>query len=768
MRFRIKGNKGKIFFRFLISYFLVLLIPLTISTLAYNEAVKIVEKKAIQYNMSMLEQSKDIIDQRLNEINSLVIQLGLNPKVNSLINMGKLSEGSPYIYHLWDLLKDMAPYLITNNFISDFYIYYKDSNIIVSRDKVYTRLSQFYGYFFKYSDMSLQEWEDGILNKFHYKEYLPAQDIKINEKSYSMITYIQSIPLEFPRENKGVIMVTINEEEIRKLLEPINIGQGGWAYISDGNNRVISKFSRNARDIRSIQLNSQGKSGFAHEEIDGQDMIVSFTTSQNNGWKFVTAIPSREVMSEVGYIKNIIYVIMALSLLLGALAAYFLASRNSRPIRTLVKTLRDIIESEPQKGASEYDFLQRSVYQLVNNNKKLKAVMSEQNSLLKLTFFDRLLKGEFNSQSQIEIMQSHIDLYIKGSKYSVAILKINDYNMEVSRESLEKLDMIRLIVRDVLSRHIRQNGFSHEIDESRIAVLLFTDSQESAAFEESIGEAFREVEKELLHMYGIKVSCAGGGIYENLIDVNHSYNEAKLALEYYVAKEQSGMVWFKSIPKNEEGYYYPIYIELRIINLVKSGNIEEVEVLLDSIYTENFSNRKLPLTLIQQVIYEMRGTIVKLLDQINVDFPAECMPSVIQSVKEAKEAYDSIVRTFREICTAIHYQTDSNTQMIKTEILKYIEGNFSNCTLCLSELATKFGYTESSLYHLFKNLTSSTFSDYLENMRIRHACKLLKASEASIKEISELVGYNNDTTFRRAFKRNQGMGPSEYRMEYCK
>jgi transcriptional regulator GlxA family with amidase domain len=54
-------------------------------------------------------------------------------------------------------------------------------------------------------------------------------------------------------------------------------------------------------------------------------------------------------------------------------------------------------------------------------------------------------------------------------------------------------------------------------------------------------------------------------------------------------------------------------------------------------------------------------------------------------------------------------------------------------------------------------------SDFLEQIRIKHATDLLFTSEKTIDEIAQDVGYNSAHAFRRAFKRVSGVLPSLYR-----
>ena len=71
-----------------------------------------------------------------------------------------------------------------------------------------------------------------------------------------------------------------------------------------------------------------------------------------------------------------------------------------------------------------------------------------------------------------------------------------------------------------------------------------------------------------------------------------------------------------------------------------------------------------------------------------------------------------------------------------------------------------------SKYYISHTLSSKLhmgFNDYVNSLRISNACRLLKKSDRSITEISDLVGFNTLRTFNCAFFKQMGMTPSEYR-----
>jgi AraC-like DNA-binding protein len=63
----------------------------------------------------------------------------------------------------------------------------------------------------------------------------------------------------------------------------------------------------------------------------------------------------------------------------------------------------------------------------------------------------------------------------------------------------------------------------------------------------------------------------------------------------------------------------------------------------------------------------------------------------------------------------------------------------------------------------FKNTMGTSFIDYLKDYRLAMAARLLQASDASILEIAEDVGFESLSYFNRAFKKRYGMTPTQFR-----
>ncbi len=86
--------------------------------------------------------------------------------------------------------------------------------------------------------------------------------------------------------------------------------------------------------------------------------------------------------------------------------------------------------------------------------------------------------------------------------------------------------------------------------------------------------------------------------------------------------------------------------------------------------------------------------------------------------------------------------------------------------ITLAEVAQVANLTPQSFCRFFKSRTRKTFSQFLNEVRIGYACKLMAEEHLNISDICYQSGYNNLSNFNRQFKRIVNKSPMVYRKEY--
>jgi two-component system, response regulator YesN len=95
--------------------------------------------------------------------------------------------------------------------------------------------------------------------------------------------------------------------------------------------------------------------------------------------------------------------------------------------------------------------------------------------------------------------------------------------------------------------------------------------------------------------------------------------------------------------------------------------------------------------------------------------------------------------------------------------LQFIDTHYSQPTLSLSDVSKPAGLSIWHFSRLFNAHVGMGFREYLKNVRLKHACKLLATSTLTIKEIAAMVGYTHVSDFYHHFKEQYDLTPVIYR-----
>lgn len=107
-----------------------------------------------------------------------------------------------------------------------------------------------------------------------------------------------------------------------------------------------------------------------------------------------------------------------------------------------------------------------------------------------------------------------------------------------------------------------------------------------------------------------------------------------------------------------------------------------------------------------------------------------------------------------------NFQRESSDRFRK--ITEYILQNF-NKDITLPEIASVASMGVTAFCNFFKEQFRVTFIEYVNAVRIGHACKLLSEHDHNIVEVAYECGFNNLANFNRQFKKLKNMTPSDYR-----
>ncbi len=193
------------------------------------------------------------------------------------------------------------------------------------------------------------------------------------------------------------------------------------------------------------------------------------------------------------------------------------------------------------------------------------------------------------------------------------------------------------------------------------------------------------------------------------------------------------------------------------------NDVKKIKSVLDSFY-EYASGTSMG---IENVVFFYNQIVAALISK----YPSEKTNEFV--FMDYMHLYNSYT-SFRSLCDNIYYmalelsQQDSDSipqaQENKAfqEVLEYVEDNFDK-DIYMDEVAKKFHISPSHFSRMFKKAAGKTFTEYLLQIRMTRACRLIRSTDMSISAIAESVGYPDYFYFNRMFKKYCGTTPVKYR-----
>lgn len=102
----------------------------------------------------------------------------------------------------------------------------------------------------------------------------------------------------------------------------------------------------------------------------------------------------------------------------------------------------------------------------------------------------------------------------------------------------------------------------------------------------------------------------------------------------------------------------------------------------------------------------------------------------------------------------------ASTDSIPVQIIDYINKNYTN-NITLDMISEKFFVSKPTILAVVKRITGFAFKEYLTNLRLDTAVKLLKTSEQTAQKVAILCGFNEYSAFYKAFRKKYGFSPKK-------
>lgn len=729
--------------RFLISYILVLVVPLLIATIGFQVAFQIVEENLRVTHINMLQRSADVIESELVDMESIALQMA---NANSMLEMAAKKKGSDnYIMTAMEALEDFTLYLnyqdidLMNSNTS--YIYFRNTNLVMF-EKSYYKPGIFKTYLRNWG-IDYDEW----LANMTGADLVAPQFRRMGDG----FEYVFPFSKLMFGERQAVIVFRIDEDVIFEKMKFINNLESRETYLveildEDGEQLWVSNTLEQFPELSAEELAD------GYLEKDGLSIIA--TRSEKLDWYYVLALPVKESLSELSALKNTIVFLMVAAMLGSVCLSLIQAVRKGKPVDVALQALTPAGEAPEQ-----YANLGTAVSEIVRRHEDVLREAEQNKFSLQKNFFDELLKAEFSTETQLKAEAAKVGLDIDNQIYQTAYIQIfseNDFST-VDEQTMNEIRVLSQLMKNRLRELSGNNVWFHKKNYNSEIAIFSIDHME-----EDVIDLIRETKDWMVQECQIEICSGIGGTCNNLLLIWRSMEEAGIALEN--CTRECPVVGYRAELVNSGEYYFPSIAADKLELCLKSGQWQEAKDILLLLETENCVNRNLRRNQFMKLNRKLMDILGGIWKQEEFSEKAFWINEVLMEPEISKQEYFHRLRqTCRRVCNDnVEKKQEQRGQLVE-EIKAYIRAHYCESDMGLARVGGEFRVSESYLSTVFKEQSGGNFADYLETLRIEKACELLQDRQLTVNDVAEAVGYNSVQSFRRAFKRVKGVSPKELR-----
>lgn len=424
-------------------------------------------------------------------------------------------------------------------------------------------------------------------------------------------------------------------------------------------------------------------------------------------------------------------------------------------------------------GATLINMLNKAVKELRQEDRMLedrndqKAVSERMNPALIRSYIADLVRGEPQSAQEVEAFARKHGLYPQTVSYAAASLQIVPFllltqscsDVQTNRLVQQAVEIMQQSLGDI------QERTAAYLENGRLAVVFaFKERSEHAAASEA-GRMMGKLRHALEMFLNLKCEYALGHLCSSLSHLGASYGSAERSLDSSPTAESANQA-----NRRGSGLYgqrVSLTIEeqkqllLTIETLDKDGMQRLILSVFDSIKGQPVHSHSVQM-IISELLHIADKVLKKWLPQL--DSAMDRLPprselgrlgSVGEMERWLQAFYANLLSLLKERHAVGPYSRHV-TQAIGFILERYAGG------VTLELAAGSIGLNPSYLSRIFKEETKSTFSEYLNRVRIDAARNLLESGQYSLKQISSQAGFSSYNYFFRVFKEMTGVTPQTY------
>ncbi|HEY5586635.1 MAG TPA: helix-turn-helix domain-containing protein [Ruminiclostridium sp.] len=763
-----KINTHSVFGQFLVTYIFILIVPLIIGWIAVNYSGKVVENEIYSLNTNILRLVSTELDKNIRQMKELTSEMSINSRMNGLSYAQNPLTVENRI-EMYKMINDFDVFLSKYDFISEFYLYFKGSDMIVNSTGAFEP-ELFYDNFIRSSGISYQQWH-ALISENNSKGVITddSKDFYIRQ-NYDYILFRQTIMEQNKYGNYVNAFVFVDKDMIRDTISKVVWNDKSGIFIIDGQKKIITS----NLDIKMFpdmgEIKPQGWSKITdHKEI----YAASTASSMVFDWKYIFIVPLGTLMKELINFKTIMTSAFWIIMGIGVFLSVIMAKKSYRPVKQIVMTLKHSfvtnqqISDKADNVENEFSYIFKTVESNFEKVSQINVKLKQQQGELRSAFIADLITGHLPDVNMAKKTADYYNIDLSNEYFTVLICNL-DFESTINAIDIPELEnYVSTFLPD------RSHCYITSISAVKYLILVTTTIIIDNLSYFQIGAKLTEY---LDKANSTSCTLAVGTSYGSPDKIGKSYNQASRCLEYKFLKNSEQTILYNEINETAVRYFYPENIENHLICNIKREESEEVVKTVKGLFYENVEVRKLSPEMIKIFLLNLMKTLLKAEEElkktgktihISKFFDLDYTISSSATIKSIEAEF---LQIFEEIC--FHSQADNLEQVFSSwrvqKVVDYINTNFAEYDLNVSMLAEKFNVTIQHLSSAFKIQVGENMLTYIHKVRIEKAKELLRTTNMTIDNIAKAVGCGNYLSLVRSFKKYEGVTPGIYRTELGK
>lgn len=769
-----KMKKGRIFWKFFSSYFLLILLPaISACFLIYTYMVSMVDNEVEKSDLFMLQSFSQSTDKMLFSLREDMLQLAGSYFVGRFSEYGERPQTIDQVERV-DTIKEIYRELATleNSYpLSHAFLYFPGQQLVVDKNGVSPK-DMYFAYRHVYSDMS-QETLDRLFSEKHRMTFLPGMDIRRLDiltkepvASYPAVSVLMSYPVASDAP-QVYLVADLQGAALQSVIALEDAPGKETAILDAAKPSVIARTDGYAEaDILQVaQRVAADERGSGIVELGGTKVHMSYVRSRLNNWSYVTLTELAELRRSAILMRTASIWFLLGFTVIGLIVSNVLSRRMASPIYSIKSKFERMPEyrhDAPDGTQDELHMISKWSNQLLHRSSELEVTLRAVEPIIHEHFIVKVVTGEWRNPYLIEQYAKEIgfDLYENEPKCVLIIELLYDVKahrtMSVSEKTLHSTELRGKIAAALPDRV----WFTQPTDSQLVCVVRLT-----AAAGDGREEAVRV--QELLQPFApyFRSAIAIGGVSAEPAGLYASYRQAAELLENKPVS-QLDRILTKEGGTHERSSFDGCLTQQelnRVANLVRSmdrpGLLRYCEELLDNRVRQQYTmkeTRVLARDMLNALIRE--GSMAA-----NIEVNLETYPAIVEQLAMCVEL-EEFKLVFAEACAAMLSQEESREErsLLLEEVTAYIREHYAE-NLGLEQFARQLGMSMGHFSRIFKEYTSEKFVDYVARVRLAKAKELLKETGLTMEEIAGRVGFISATSFITTFKKYEGITPGKFR-----